>query len=56
MEFWKLRKRSLNDFQEASDYHFHLEKLRHEYPPANLQDLANIVKQAIISGGVKLFF
>ena len=29
---WKL---TLNDSQETSDYHLHLEKLRHECPPAN---------------------
>ena len=59
MESWKLRKRSfkgwkptLNDSQEASDYHLHLQKLRHEYPPANAQYLANTAKQATISGGV----
>ena len=44
----------LNDSQEASDCHFHFEQLRHECPPANLQDLANIAEQATISGGVKL--
>ena len=45
----------MNDSQAASDYNLHLTKqMRHECPPSNLQDLANIVKEARISGGIQV--